>query len=69
MTLTRKQQKTLNSLGTDWETVEISPESKTLKQLEKRGLIEIRIDPSIDPKTAMALTLLGDRTIWQVRRV
>ncbi len=68
MTLTRKQQDILTQIPVEWENVKDSPESKPLKQLEKRGLIELRIDPALNPQTAMVHTLLGDISIWQVRR-
>lgn len=68
MTLTRKQQNILAQIPDEWQNMTNSPESKALKQLEKRGLIEMRVDPALDPQTAMVHTLLGDTSIWQIRR-
>lgn len=68
ITLTKRQRAMYNAIPTEWQNMNISPNSPLLVQLEKRSLVEIRLDPAIDQVTASVATRLGQTGHWQVRR-
>lgn len=51
-----------------WWNISSSVNDTTLRQLEKRGLVEIRLDPTISQEQAYSMTLIGQPGQWQVRR-
>lgn len=68
ITLNKKQQEVLNLVTYEWKPMPLSTAHNIVNQLERRGLIEVRLDPTITRADAHAKTMMGDTDHWQWRR-
>lgn len=66
--LPKRQRALLEAIPHEWQNMNTSPNMPLLVKLEKRGLVELRLDPSISQVEAEVKTRLGQYGHWQVRR-
>lgn len=61
-------QKLYDAILGEWQNMDMRPSQRLLMHLEKRGLIELRPDPSISREELITLTAMGQSGQWQIRR-
>ncbi len=66
--LTKKQAEIYSHCTNEWVGINVNPANKIIAALEKRGLIEIRVDPNMSPDEAVMATILRSNNQWQWRR-
>lgn len=67
-TLTKRQRRVYDHVPAHWQSMNMNPRDRIIAQLERRGLVEVRIDPSIETLDATQREILGQHGHWQIRR-
>lgn len=66
--LTKKQAEIYKHASNEWVSINVNPNNKILIALEKRGLIEIRVNPEMTPDEAFFATVMKSNNQWQWRK-
>ena len=67
-TLTKKMAKVYSYATDEWVNINTNPNHRLIVALEKRGLIELRVDPTLTPDQVFMQTMLRTFDHWQWRK-
>lgn len=68
LTLSKNQKKMLSFVPSDWSIMAPSPNNIHVKALERRGLIEVRLNPEASRTDSLLRAKLGWQLDWEWRR-